>query len=204
MPDGIDYAKAGPLLCGGITVFEPLLQHKIQAHHKIGVIGVGGLGHMALGFFNAWGCEVTAFSSNPSKYDEIRQMGAHHILDSTNPESFEKAAGTLDLIVATVNVPLDWNAYIKLLKTEGKLHIVGVVLTPLDIRAPRLISGAKSVTGSSTGSPIQLRTMIDFAARKHILPVVQEFPMSQINDAIRHVHEGKARYRVVLKNDFDN
>ena len=204
MPDGIDYAKVGPLLCGGITVFEPLLQHKIQAHHKIGVIGVGGLGHMALGFFNAWGCEVTAFSSNPSKYDEIRQMGAHHILDSTNPESFEKAAGTLDLIVATVNVPLDWNAYMKLLKTEGKLHIVGVVLTPLDIRVPRLISGAKSVTGSSTGSPIQLRTMIDFAARKHILPVVQEFPMSQINDAIRHVHEGKARYRVVLKNDFDN
>lgn len=203
MPAGIDYAKAGPLLCGGITVFQPLLQHNIQANHKVGVIGVGGLGHMALGLFNAWGCEVTAFSSNPSKYDEIRALGAHHILDSTNPESFAAAKGTLDLIVATVNVPLDWNAYMTLLKPEGKLHMVGAVLKPLDIRAFSLITGAKSVSGSPTGAPIHLRTMMEFAARKQIAPVVQEFPMSQINDAIRHVHDGKARYRVVLKNDFE-
>ncbi|USZ15791.1 NAD(P)-dependent alcohol dehydrogenase [Moraxella sp. FZFQ2102] len=203
MPDGIDYAKAGPLLCGGITVFQPLLQHHIQAHHKVGVIGVGGLGHMALEFFNAWGCEVTAFSSNPNKYDEIYALGAHHILDSTNPDSFADAKNSLDLIVSTVNVPLDWKAYMKLLKPEGKLHMVGAVLEPMSISAFSLIGGAKSVTGSPTGSPIHLRTMMDFAARKQIHPVVEEFPMSEINDAIRHLQSGKARYRVVLKNDFD-
>ncbi|WP_373819797.1 NAD(P)-dependent alcohol dehydrogenase [Glaesserella sp.] len=202
MPQGVDYAKAGPLLCGGITVFQPLLQHNIQAHHKVGVVGVGGLGHMALRFFNAWGCEVSAFSSNPSKYDEIRALGAHHILDSTKPESFASAKGSLDLIVVTVNVTLDWKAYLSLLKPEGKLHIVGAVLKPLEIPVFSLIEGTKSVAGSPTGAPIHLRTMMEFAARKQITPVVQEFPMSQINDAIRHVQEGKARYRVVLKNDF--
>ena len=124
-------------------------------------------------------------------------------MDSTNPESFAAAKGSLDFIVVTVNVPLDWNAYLSLLKPEGKLHMVGAVLKPLEIPAFSLIGGAKSVTGSPTGAPIHLRTMIEFAARKQIVPVVQEFPMSKINDAIRHVQEGKARYRVVLKNDFN-
>ncbi|MDO4640099.1 MAG: NAD(P)-dependent alcohol dehydrogenase [Neisseria sp.] len=202
MPDGIDYSKAGPLLCGGITVFQPLLQHGINASHKVGVIGVGGLGHIALGFFNAWGCEVTAFSSNPAKYDEIRAMGAHHVLNSTQPEAFAAAQNSLDLIVSTVNVPLDWNAYMTLLKPEGKLHVVGAVLEPMNISAFSLIPGAKSVAGSPTGAPIHLRTMMDFAARKKVEPIVETFPMSRINDALQHVRDGKARYRVVLKNDF--
>lgn len=202
MPDGVDLAKAGPLLCGGITVFQPLLQHGINASHKIGVVGVGGLGHMALSFFNAWGCEVTAFSSNPDKYDAIKEMGANQILDSTDPKAFKKAIGSLDLIVSTVNVPLDWNAYLGLLKPQGKLHMVGAVLKPLDIQAFALISGEKGVAGSPTGSPVQLRTMMEFAARKDISPIVEEFAMSDINAAIQHVRDGKARYRVVLKNDF--
>lgn len=202
IPEGMDIAKAGPLLCGGITVFEPLLQHGIHAGHKIGVIGIGGLGHLALAFFNAWGCEVTAFSSNPTKYDEIRVMGAHHILDSTDSASLDSAKGSLDLIVSTVNVPLNWSTYMNLLKLEGKLHIVGAVLEPLEIHAFSLINGARSLTGSSTGSPIQLRTMMDFAARKNIKPIVEEFPMSKINDALQHLRDGKARYRIVLKNDF--
>lgn len=202
MPEGVDLAKAGPLLCGGITVFQPLLQHGINASHKVGVIGVGGLGHMALSFFNAWGCEVTAFSSNPDKYEAIKEMGAHQILDSTDPKAFKNAKSSLDLIVSTVNVPLDWNAYLGLLKPQGKLHVVGAVLKPLDIQAFALISGEKGVSGSPTGSPVQLRTMMEFAARKEISPIVEEFAMSDINAAIDHVREGKARYRVVLKNDF--
>lgn len=202
LPQGMDYAKAGPLLCGGITVFQPLLQHHINAGHKVGIIGVGGLGHLALRLFNAWGCEVTAFSSNPAKYDEIRAMGADQILNSTKPEEFSAATGSLDLIVSTVNIPLDWNAYMSLLKPEGKLHIVGAVLKPLEIHSFSLITGNRAVVGSSVGSPIQMRRMIDFAARKQISPIVEEFAMSDINRALQHVREGKAHYRVVLKNDF--
>lgn len=202
LPQNMDYAKAGPLLCGGITVFEPLLQHYINAGHSVGVIGVGGLGHLALKLFSAWGCEVVAFSSNPAKYDEIRAMGADRILNSTKPEEFAAAAGSLDLIVSTVNVPLDWNAYMSLLKPEGKLHIVGAVLKPLEIHSFSLITGNRAVAGSSVGSPIQMRQMVEFAARKHISPIVEEFAMSDINNALQHVRDGKAHYRVVLKNDF--
>lgn len=202
MPEGIDLSKAGPLLCGGITVFQPLLQHHIDATAKVGVISIGGLGHMALGFFNAWGCEVTAFSSNPEKYDEIRRMGAHHILDSRDSGALAAAQGTLDMIVSTVNVKLDWNTYLGLLKPHGVLHFVGATLEPLDIQAFSLIGGQKTVSGSPTGSPAQLRTMIDFAARKQVEPVVEEFAMSDVNRAMEHLKSGKARYRIVLKNDF--
>lgn len=203
LPAGLDPASTGPLLCGGITVFQPLLQHGIQAHHRVGVIGVGGLGHMAIAFCHAWGCEVTAFSSHPDKHAAIAQMGAQHIFDPTRPESFAAARGSLDLLLSTVNVPLDWNALMKLLKPEGRLHIVGAVMEPLPIHAFSLIDGARSVAGSPTGSPIQLRTMLDFAARKHIAPQVEIFPLSAVNEALHHVRQGRARYRVVLKNDFD-
>ena len=202
MPKEIDLEKAGPLLCAGITVFQPLLQHNINASHHIGVIGIGGLGHLAVQFFKQWGCEVTAFSSNPAKHEEIYAMGADHILNSRDPEAFAKAQNSLDLIVSTVNAPLDWNAYLKLLKANGKLHFVGVVGQPLDIQASLLIGGNKAVAGSLTGSPIELREMIDFAARKHISPTVEMYPMSQINEALDRLRAGKAHYRIVLKNDI--
>ena len=204
MPDGIDVSKAGPLLCGGITVFRPIIQHQMDASKKVGVIGIGGLGHMALEFLNAWGCEVTAFSSSPEKYDEIKKMGAHHILDSTDTDALDDAKGSLDLIISTVNVALDWNVYLSLLKPEGKLHFVGAVLKPLDVQAFNLIGGAKSVAGSPTGSVAELRQMIEFATRTGVEPIVETYPMSQVNDAIEHVRDGKARYRVVLKNDIGN
>ena len=203
LPGGIDMSKAGPLLCGGITVFEPLLQHNINASHKVGVIGIGGLGHMAIDFFNKWSCEVIAFSSTPDKYDEIRAMGAHNILNSRDPEEFAAAAGTFDLIVSTVSVKLDWNAYLRLLKPQGKLHIVGATLDPMDINAFALIAGERGVAGSATGSPVQLRTMIEFAARKGVLPITENFNMSEVNEAMEHLEAGKARYRIVLKNDFE-
>lgn len=202
LPSHLDFAKAGPLLCGGITVFQPLLQHNINAMHKVGVIGIGGLGHLALQFLKQWGCEVVAFSSNPAKYDEIYALGADRILDSTNEQALKAERQSLDLIISTVNVSLNWNAYMSLLKPEGKLHLVGAVLDPLNMHSFSLIDGNKTVAGSTTGSPAQLRKMIDFSARKQILPRVEMFPMSQINQAIQHLKEGKARYRIVLKNDF--
>ena len=203
VPAALDPAKTGPMLCGGITVFAPLLQHNTLPIHKVGVVGIGGLGHMAIKLFKAWGCEVTAFSSNPDKVEEIKAMGAHRVVSSRDKKELASIRGTLDLIVSTVNVSLEWNSYLSALAPEGKLHVVGAVLDPIPVPAFSLIGGAKSVSGSPTGSPWALRTMLDFAARHGIAPQVEEYPMSQINDAIAHLKSGKARYRVVLKADFE-
>ncbi len=202
VPEDLDPSIAGPLLCGGITVFDPLLRHQIQATHKVGVIGIGGLGHMAIKFLKAWGCEVTAFSSNPDKTAEILAMGATHVVSSRDKAQLKALRGQFDLIINTVNVSLDWIPYYAALAPEGKFHVVGAVLEPLQVPAFTLIGGAKAVTGSPTGSPLALRKMLNFAARTKVAPTVEVFPMSQINEALQHLRDGKARYRVVLKADF--
>lgn len=203
LPDQLDPATAGPLLCGGITVFNPLIQHGILPYQRVGVIGIGGLGHLAIGFAHAWGCHVTAFSSDPSKADAIRAMGADAVVDSRDDRALQALTGQLDLLIVCVNVPLNWDAYLRTLAPQGRLHMVGAVLQPIPVPAFSLISGQKSVAGSPTGSPSGLRYMMRFAAQHQIAPTVQYFPMSQINDALKHVREGKARYRVVLQADFD-
>src|SRR5208282_1660232 len=106
IPEGLDLAKAGPLLCGGITVFNPLLQFDVLPTDRVGVIGIGGLGHMALQFMNKWGCDVTAFTSSTSKADEATRMGAHHVIDTHSNDALAKAAGSFDFILSTVNVSL--------------------------------------------------------------------------------------------------
>lgn len=200
LPEGIDLAKAGPLLCGGITVFNPILIAGVKATDKVGVIGIGGLGHIALKFLNKWGCEVVAFSSNPSKKESILKMGATKVVDSTNPDELEKIAGTLNFILNTTNVTLDWNSYLVALAPKGKFHNVGAVLEPLAIPAFSLIMGEKSVTGSPLGSPALTRTMLEFCVRHDIYPITEEFPIAKANEAIEHLKSGKARFRIVLKN----
>jgi uncharacterized zinc-type alcohol dehydrogenase-like protein len=202
IPDGIDLAKAGPLLCGGITVFNPLLQLDVLPTQHVGVIGIGGLGHLALKFLNKWGCDVTAFTSSASKADEAKQMGAHHVIDTHSKDGLAKAAGSFDFILSTVNANLDWPAYIAALAPKGRLHLVGVVPDPLPISAFALLAGQKSVGGSPSGAPATVSTMLDFCARHQITPITEEFPMSAANEALAHLEAGKARYRIVLKNDL--
>lgn len=200
LPEGIDLDKAGPLLCGGITVFNPIILAGVKATDKVGVIGIGGLGHMALKFLNKWGCEVIAFSSNPDKKKSIMEMGATRVVDSTNPEELAKIAGTLNFILNTTNVSLDWNSYLTALAPKGKFHTVGAVLEPMAIPAFSLIMGEKSVGGSPLGSPALTRTMLEFCVRHDIYPITEEFPMIQVNEALTHLESGKARFRIVLKN----
>ena len=202
IPEGVDLAKAGPLLCGGITVFNPLLQLGVSPTDRVGVIGIGGLGHLALQFLNKWGCDVTAFTSSASKADEARQMGAHHIFDSRSKDELAKAAGTFDFIISTVNASLDWNAYLGALAPKGHLHVVGVVPEPLAIPSMSLLAAQRSVGGSPSGAPATVSTMLEFCARHNIAAITEEFPMSQANEAMAHLEAGKARYRVVLKNDL--
>ena len=201
VPDGMDLASAGPLFCGGITVFNPIVQYNIQPNDSVAVIGIGGLGHLALQFLRAWGCEVTAFTSSDSKAEEALQLGAHHVVDSRDKAAVKATAGRFDMIMSTVNVKLNWNHYVESLKPKGRLHFVGATLDPLDISAFGLISAQRSVSGSPVGSPATIKQMLDFAAKHNIAPKVDEFPFSKINEAVAYMAEGNARYRVVLSHE---
>jgi alcohol/geraniol dehydrogenase (NADP+) len=200
LPAGVDAATAGPLFCGGITVFSPILLANLPPTARAGVVGIGGLGHLALKFLRAWGCEVTAFTSTPAKHADALALGAHHAIASTDKEALKKARGSLDLIIVTVNVALDWKSYLAALAPKGRLHFVGAILEPLSVPVFSLMGGQKAMASSGTGSPTAIATMLDFCARHRIAPQVETFPMAQINDAMEHLRAGKARYRVVLKN----
>jgi len=203
LPEGLDPAKVGPLFCGGITVFNPLLQLGIKPTDRVGVIGIGGLGHMALKFLRAWGCEVVAFTSSDSKREEALGLGAHRVVNTRSADDLARLAGSLNAIISTVNVSLDWNALVGALAPKGKLHTVGAVLEPIALAAFPLIMGQRSLSGSPTGSPTSIATMLDFASRHGVEPTTEFFPMSKINEAFEHLENGKARYRIVLKNDLN-
>ena len=201
LPEHIDPKTAGPLLCGGITVFNPLVQYDISPTAHVAVIGIGGLGHIALQILRAWGCHVTAFTSSNSKKEEALKLGAHDTLNSKDSEALQSAQGRFDLILSTVDVKLDWNAYLDTLKPKGHFHFLGVVLQPLDVNVMSLISQQKSVSGSPVGSPATIVKMLEFCQRHDIKPVTEHFPMSKVNEAMKHLQQGKARYRVVLDRD---
>jgi uncharacterized zinc-type alcohol dehydrogenase-like protein len=200
LPESINIAESGPLLCGGMTVFNPLEMYA-KPTSRVGIVGIGGLGHMAVKFAAAYGCDVTAFTSSESKFDEARRFGANHVVSSRDPEEIKKLAGTLDLLLVTVNVPLDWDALIDSLAPDGRLHVVGLVVEPIPVHVIPLIMGQKSLSGSPTGSPVGIGTMLDFAARHGITPQTEHFPMSRINEAFERLGAGKARYRIVLDAD---
>ena len=201
LPEALNPADAGPLLCGGITVFNPLAMYA-KPTDRVGVIGIGGLGHMAVKFAAAYGCDVTAFTSSPSKFDEAKGFGAHHVVSSKDSAAIKKLAANFDLLISTVNVPIDWDAMINALAPDGRLHVVGAVQQPIPVSAFALIEKQRAVSGSPTGSPVAIATMLDFAARHNIAPQTEHFPMTRINDAFARLESGKARYRIVLDADF--
>jgi uncharacterized zinc-type alcohol dehydrogenase-like protein len=201
LPEKLNFAEAGPLLCGGVTVFSPLAMYA-KPTSRVGIIGIGGLGHMALKFASAFGCDVTAFTSSERKFDEAKGFGADHVVSSRDASRIKALARSFDLLISTVNVPLDWDAMIGALAPNGRLHVVGAVLEPIPVAAFSLIIGQHSISGSPTGSPVRLETMLDFASRHNIAPQTEHFPMSKINDAFARLESGKARYRIVLDADF--
>jgi uncharacterized zinc-type alcohol dehydrogenase-like protein len=198
LPTNIDVQSAGPFFCGGITVFNPLVQFGVKPTDRVAVIGIGGLGHMALQFLNAWGCQVTAFTSSDAKKKEALELGAHQTLNSRDPDEIEAAAGQFDMILSTVNVKLDWNNYLQTLKPRGRMHFVGATLEPLDVTVFPLLMGQRSISASPVGSPANIATMLDFAVRHDIKPVIEVFPMERVNAAMDRLRSGQARYRIVL------
>jgi alcohol/geraniol dehydrogenase (NADP+) len=201
LPEKLNFAEAGPLLCGGVTVFAPLSAYG-KPTDRIGIIGIGGLGHMGVKFAAAYGCDVTAFTSSESKFDEAKGFGANHVVTTKDSAAIKKLAGSFDLLISTVNVKLDWDALIGTLAPYGRLHVVGAVLEPIPVAAFSLILQQRSVSGSPSGSPVTIETMLDFASRHNIAPETEHFPMSKINEAFARLQSGKARYRIVLDADF--
>jgi len=199
LPEAIDPATAGPLFCGGITVFNPLVQFDVKPTDRVGVIGIGGLGHLALQFLHAWGCDVTAFSTSSDKEAEARELGADHFVNSRDATALKSVENSFDLILSTVNADLDWNSYIACLRPKGRLHFVGVVPNPVSVYVFSLMPGQKSISASPLGSPATTNQMLDFAARHKIEPITEMFAFDQINEALERLHSGKARYRIVLK-----
>jgi len=201
LPEGLDAAEAGPLFCGGITVFNPMDLHGLMPTDRAAVIGIGGLGHIAIQFLRAWGCEVTAFTSSDGKAQEARDLGAHNVINSRDPAAIGAAAGQFDLIISTVGASLDWNAYANALSPRGRLHFVGVVAEPIALSLFPLLFGERSVSSSPAGPPAMIARMLDFAARHDVAPVTEHFPMSRVNEALDRLRSGGARYRVVLDRD---
>ncbi len=202
IPGKLSLDRVGPLFCGGITVFTPMVEFGVEPTDRVGVIGIGGLGHLALQFLNKWGCEVWAFTSSDSKRAEAMAMGAHHVVNSTDPSQLAKLGRTLNYLLVTVNVPMDWAAWLETVAPKGRLHFVGAVLQPPQIPVFSLLTGQRSVSGSPVGNPRNLELMLDFCARHEVLPRTEFFPMSRANEALDHLRAGKARYRIVLENDL--
>jgi len=199
LPDGLDSAQAAPLLCAGTTVFTPMLHHGVTANTRAAVVGIGGLGHLAVQFLAQMGCEVTAISSTHDKDDEARGFGATHFIATKGTDELKKAASRFDFILNTVPADLPWGDYLAALRPAGKLVTVGVPASDVKLSAFQLIGQEKSFCGGRTGSPAEIATMFNFAARRGVHAQIEKFPMKDINAAMDRVRTGKMRYRVVLE-----
>ena len=198
IPDNLDSASAAPLLCAGITVYNPLRTYIKYPGAKVGVLGIGGLGHLAIKFAEAMGAEVTAFSTSSDKEAEAKEFGAHYFYNWKNTEQIKAASATLDLLLCTVSSEIDWNKAFGLLANNGVLCLVGLPVSTLNIPLLPLVFGQKAIAGSVVGGRRFMKEMLEFAAIHQIKPMIETIPISQINAAMDRVVANKARYRIVL------
>jgi uncharacterized zinc-type alcohol dehydrogenase-like protein len=200
IPATLQSENVAPLLCAGVTVYSPLRNLGVRPGSRVGVIGIGGLGHIGLQFAKAFGAEVTAFSTSKDKEAEAMKFGADHFVNTRDMGTFKGIAGSFDVILSTVNADQDWQAYVNSLRPKGTLCVVGVPPSPIAVQAFSLISQQRAVSGSTIGSPRDLRAMLDFAAEHGVKALTERFPMAKANEAITRVKKGKVRYRAVLAN----
>lgn len=200
IPDAIPSEAAGPLLCAGVTVFKPLKDYA-KAGDRVGVVGIGGLGHLAIQFIRAVDAVPVAFSRTTEKEKECRDLGAEEFYSTSDPEHIAKATGTLDVLLITadaLNQPYD--LYMGLLRPSGTCVMLSVVTDQIKFYSFGLIMGSRKFAGSTVGSIKDIKEMLEVAAKKNVQPVIQRLPMSRANEGIQMVRDGKARYRVVLEN----
>jgi uncharacterized zinc-type alcohol dehydrogenase-like protein len=194
LPAGLDPTTAAPLLCAGLTVFSPLERLGVKPGARVGVIGVGGLGHLAVRFASALGATVIAFDPDLSKRELALSLGASELVDARG----KLPRGVVDLLLVTTHASLDWTDWMGVLDLEGTLCLVGIPGAPLTVSVDPLLDEQKRITGSVIGSPRTMKRMLAFAAEHRIAPVVERMPMSAANEAIARVREGRARMRIIL------
>lgn len=198
MPKSIPLDRAAPLLCAGITTYSPLKHWNIQKGQKVAVVGLGGLGHMGVKFAVAMGAEVTVLSTSPNKEKDARALGAQHFASTRDGSVFKTAANTFDFILDTVAAPHDLNAYLGLLRRDGKMVLVGIPESPTPVHAFSVIHNRRSLAGSSIGGIRETQEMLDFCAAHNIASDVEVIPMQQINEAYERMLRGDVHYRFVI------
>lgn len=198
LPKDLDARDAAPLLCAGLTVFSPIERLGVGKGVRVGIVGVGGLGHLAVRYAKAKGAEVIAFDPDRTKTELARALGASDLVDARGP----LPRRAVDTLLVTTHADLAWNDWMEVLDLEGTLCLVGVPSKPLALSADPLLDGQKKVTGSVIGSPATMKRMLAFSAEHRILPVVERMPMSAANEAIDKVRKGQARLRIVLDQDL--
>ena len=187
-----------PLLCAGITTYSPLKHWKVGEGHKVGVVGLGGLGHMAVKFAVAFGAEVTMLSTSPSKEEDARRLGAHKFALTTDPEQLKGLKSYFDFIIDTVSAPHDYNMYLQMLNTDGVMICVGVPPTPTEILGFNLLGNRRSIAGSAIGGLPETQEMLDYCAEHDIVSDVEVIDMSYINEAYERVLKSDVKYRFVI------
>lgn len=198
VPDGIDMATAAPLLCAGITTYSPLRNWNVGPGMKVGVIGLGGLGHMGVKFAKALGAEVTMITTSPHKGDDARKLGADHVLISTDKEAMRAATRSFDFLLDTIPVKHDVTPYLFLLDRQGTLCIVGMIEMMPSFHSGLLLGGQKAVAGSGVGGIAQTQEMLDFCAEKGVLPEIEMIRMDEINHAFERMEKADVKYRFVI------
>ncbi len=194
----LDLAAAAPLLCAGITTYSPLKHWKTKKGDKVGVVGLGGLGHMAVKIAAAMGAEVTMLSTSKAKEADARKLGAQHFGLTSDDATFKKLAGHFDLIIDTISAPHDYNKYLGLLRVEGTMVLLGVPPEPTPVSAFPLITGRRSLSGSLIGGIKETQEMLDFCAEHNIVSEIELIPVQQVNEAYERMLKNDVRYRFVL------
>ncbi|KAJ1914188.1 hypothetical protein IWQ60_008904 [Tieghemiomyces parasiticus] len=199
IPDNLDSKLAAPITCGGSTVFTPMTVHNVKAGDCVGIVGIGGLGHMAIMFAKALGAEVTAFTTKEDKCKECLELGAHHAVNLKDAKQVSRAENSIDFLLVCSNSPhINWDQLASFVSLHGKIVLVGIPPTPIKISAANLLLKNISLSTSVVGNAAQVQQSLDFAAKHHIKPILEELPMSKANDGIQRVKDGDVRYRVVL------
>jgi len=187
-----------PLLCAGITTYSPLRHWKLGKGHKIGVLGLGGLGHMGVKFASAFGAEVTMLSTSASKEADAKRLGAHHFELTSRPETLKSLGNHFDFILDTVSAPHDYRAYLDTLNTDGVMICVGVPTEPMSVPAFSVVPRRRSIGGSMIGGIAETQEMLDYCAAHNIVSDVEVIPIQQINEAYERVIKGQVKYRFVI------
>ena len=195
VPPNLNLAGAAPLLCAGITTYSPMHHWGVTTGKKVGVVGLGGLGHMAVKFGHALGAHVVVFTTSPSKKDDALRLGADEVVISKNANEMEKHAGSFDFILDAVSADHDINAYISLLRRDGNITLVGAPQKPLAVAAFNLIMGRRSLSGSPIGGIPETQEMLDFCGQQNITSDVEVIPMQKVNEAYERLLKSDVKYR---------